>query len=335
VLLPCRHFDLVSNWMAGPPTFRGVVVLTAAFVITCRAQVAQKSHTSDDLSTAHHALNMAEKGRCAEALPTLKKTFPKLDDKELKRKAGLAGVRCAMTVGKPEASADFLEILARAFPNDPEVLYVLVHAYSDLSTHAAQQLAQTAPDSEQAHMLNAEALEMQGKWDAAAAEYQKVLQKNPKMPGVHFRVGRLLLSRPNPTPDMAEQARKEFLEELNIDPNNAGAEYVLGELAHQEQQLDEAVQHFSRAAKLDPSFGDAFLGLGAVLISLRKFNEAIPPLETAAKLEAGNPAVHYNLAMAYSRVGRKPEADKEFAIHRQLTQNNKGQGQDDPAQSPN
>jgi tetratricopeptide (TPR) repeat protein len=240
-----------------------------------------------------------------------------------------------MTLAKPEASVDFLEILARDFPNDPEVLYVLVHAYSDLSTRAAQELAQVAPDSEQAHLLNAEALEMQGKWDAAAAEYQKVLQKNPKMPGVHFRLGRLLLSKPNPGPDMAQQARNEFLEELKIDPNNAGAEYVLGELAHQEQQLEEAVQHFSRATKLDPSFGDAFLGLGEALISLKKFNEAVPPLETSAKLEAGNPAVHYNLAVAYSRVGRKPEADKEFAIHRQLMQNNKGQDQGDPAQSPN
>ena len=240
-----------------------------------------------------------------------------------------------MTLGQPDAAADFLQILGREFPNDPEVLYVLVHAYSDLSTRAAQELAHVAPDSEQAHLLDAEALETQGKWDPAAAEYQKVLQKNPRAAGVHFRLGRLLLSKPNPGPDMAEQAKKEFQEELKIDPNNAGAEYVLGELAHQDQQLDDAVQHFSRAASLDPSFGDAFLGLGAALISLKKFSEAIAPLEAASKLEPANPAAHYNLGLAYSRVGRKPDADKEFAIHRQLTQNNKGQDQGDPSQNPN
>ena len=70
---------------------------------------------------------------------------------------------------------------------------------------------------------------------------------------------------------------------------------------------------------------------------MKKFSEAIPPMEAAAKLEPANPAAHYNLAIAYSRLGRKPDADKEFAIHRQLTQNNsnKGQDQDDPSQNPN
>src|SRR4030095_3790917 len=123
------------------------------------------------------------------------------------------------------------------------------------------------------------------------------------LPGIHFRLGRLLLSKPNPPPDIAEQARKEFEAELKIDPTNAEAEYVLGELARQAQQWDEAVEHFSRASKLDTSFVDAFLGLGQSLIATKKFTEAIPPLEMAAKLEPANPGAHYNLATAYSRAG--------------------------------
>ena len=102
---------------------------------------------------------------------------------------------------------------------------------------------------------------------------------------------------------------------------------MLGELARQDQNWDQAVEHFSRASKLDPAFGDAFLGMGEALISSRKFPEAIPPLQMAVKLEPANPGAHYNLATAYSRSGRKAEADKEFAIHRQMTQK-------DPAQSP-
>ena len=51
-------------------------------------------------------------------------------------------------------------------------------------------------------------------------------------------------------------------QEIEIDPSNAGAEYVLGELARQAGQWPEAVGHFSRASKLDAGFGDAFLGLG-------------------------------------------------------------------------
>ena len=56
------------------------------------------------------------------------------------------------------------------------------------------------------------------------------------------------------------------------------------------------------------------------MIATKKFEDAVPPLETAVKLQPTNPATHYNLATAYSRTGKKAEADKEFAIHRQMTQ---------------
>ena len=235
------------------------------------------------------------------------------------------------------AADDFLRILNREFPNDPEVLYTTIHTYSDLATHASQQLATKAPNSAQAHELNAESLEMQGKWEQALKEYQLILQQNPQLPGIHFKVGRLLLSEPNPPADASEQAKKEFQEELQIDPSNAGAEYVLGELAREAQQWDDAVKHFTRAAKLDSSFGDAYLGWGVALVSSKKFSEAVPPLEVAVKLEPLNPAAHYNLAIAYTRTGRKAEGDKEFATHRDMVQKNRpeenaSQGESAPAQ---
>jgi tetratricopeptide (TPR) repeat protein len=257
----------------------------------------------------------------------LKKEVRQVTDRELKRKAALAGVRCAMTVNQPDSALDFLQVLTRDFPRDPQALYVTVHAFSDLSTRAAQSLAHFAPQSYEAHELNAEALEMQGKWDQAAKEYRAVLQHNPRQPGIHFRLGRLLLSKPNPDPSVAEEAKREMRQELEIDSSNAGAEYVLGELARQSQQWPEAVEHFTRASKLDASFGDAFLGLGSSLISEKRFADAVAPLETAVKLEPGNPAGHYNLAVAYSRSGRKQDAEREFAVHRQMTAQRGAPGQ--------
>jgi tetratricopeptide (TPR) repeat protein len=227
-----------------------------------------------------------------------------------------------MVVNQFDSAEEFLRRLQREFPSDPEVLYAAVHAYSDLATRASQELATRAPNSAQAHELNAESLEMQGKWKEAAKEYQMVLQKNPQQPGIHFRVGRLLLSEPNPPADAAEQAKKEFEQELQIDPSNAGAEYVLGELARESQQWDDAVSHFTRAAKLDSNFGDAYLGWGVALVSTKKFSDAVAPLEVAVKLEPENPAAHYNLAIAYTRTGRKQEGDREFAIHREMVQKN-------------
>jgi tetratricopeptide (TPR) repeat protein len=294
----------------------------------CVGQPSGTTAGSDPAQEAQRALNLAKAGHCRESLPLLRKAAARgtQTQKDLKRQAGFAGVRCAMVDVNPDTATEFLRGLTRDFPHDPEVLYLSVHTYSDLSTRAAQELATSAPNSPQAHELNAEALEMQGKWNEAEKEYQAVLQQDPRSPGIHFRLGRLMLSRPNPAPDMAERAKQEFLQELEIDPNNAGAEYVLGELARQAQQWDEAIQRFSRVCKLDAGFGDAFLGLGSSLMSLKKFPEAIAPLETAVKLEPLNPTAHYNLAVAYTRSGRKQEAEKEFAIHRQMVQKSEPAG---------
>lgn len=266
------------------------------------------------------AIKLAQSGHCDAAVSGLKRASETAPDRSTKRTAAFAGVRCAMLINQTSTAIDFLQLLNREFPGDPEVLFLSVHTYSDLSTKAAQQLAMTAPNSLEGHKLNAEALEAQGKWDAAEKEYHAILAQNPQATGIHFLLGRLLLSKPEPGPADAEDAKKEFQEELKIDPSNAGAEYVLGEMARQGGQWDEAIQHFARATELDAGFGDAFLGLGNSLLSAKRFSEAIPPLKTAVKLESRNPGAHYSLATALTRAGHKEEAEKEFAIHRQMTQ---------------
>jgi Tfp pilus assembly protein PilF len=272
----------------------------------------------DASSAARKAITLAETGHCANALPALKKSIRQVSDKDLKRKAGLAGMHCAMTLDHADAALEFLQALVRDFPDDPDVLYGEVHAFSDLSQHASQDLALKAPTSAPAHELLAESYEAQGKWNEAEKEYRDILQQSPNTPGIHFRLGRLLLSKANPGPDVADRARQEFEQELKIDPTNAGAEYVLGELARQNQQWDEAVNRFSRAAKLDAHFAEAFLGLGMSLLSEKRYADALPPLETAVRLEPRNPDAHYNLAMAYTRTGHKEDGEKEFAIHQRL-----------------
>jgi Tfp pilus assembly protein PilF len=298
---------------------RLLILLSILANTFCAAQPAPEMRSSNLSSIAAHNAGLAESGHCVEALPNLKKAIHQLRDKQLEHRVGLDGVHCAMTLNQVEDALDFLHLLGRDFPLDPDVLYVSTHAYSDLSTRASERLATSAPSSYQAHELLAESYEMQGKWNEAGLEYRAILKMHPQLPGIHFRLGRLLLSKPDPPAAAAGEAKKEMEEELAIDPSNAGAEYVLGELARQNQQWDEAVVHFSRAAKLDANFSDAFLGLGTSLLQQKRFSEAVSPLETAAKLEPQNPNAHYNLAMAYSRAGRKQDAEKEFAIHRRMT----------------
>src|SRR5215472_3277625 len=296
----------------------GAVLATIATIT--QAQVAKKPATSaDSTAITERAAKLAESGHCAEALPLLKKSFPVASDKDLKLKLGFDAVRCAMTLNQSDLAVDFLRTLKREFPRSPEVLYLSVHIYSDLSTRASQELATVAPSSSQAHQLNAEALEVQEKWDDAEKEYRKILEENPRAPGIHFRLGRNILSKPE-TPTTAEDAKREFQAELEIDPRNADAEYVLGELAREAQQTPEAIEHFTRATRLDAAFGDAFLGLGMALISDKRYSDAISPLETVVKLQPGNPSGHYHLAIAYGHAGRKEDAEREAAVQKALAE---------------
>jgi tetratricopeptide (TPR) repeat protein len=273
---------------------------------------------ADPSATAEKATKLAETGHCSEAMPTLRRSLGLVKDKDLRRKVSVDGARCAMTLHQSDAALAFLSVLQREFPGDPDALYVAVHAYSDLSAEASQELARSAPSSFQAHQLLAESYESQGKWGEAEKEYRAIAAQNPTLPGIHFRIGRLLLSRPDPPANAAAEARQEFTEELAIDPSNAAAEYVLGELARQDQSWDDAIAHFSKAGKLDPQFSEAFLGLGISYIAAKRYTEAVAPLETAIKLDPRNPNAHYQLGTAYTRAGRKEEGQKEFAIHQKL-----------------
>ena len=264
------------------------------------------------------ALSLAEQGHCRESISALKRAMTGRVAAATRKQAGVAGIRCSLAVDDRDSALVFIQLLNKQFARDPDVLYVTVHAYSDLSTRTAQDLGRTAPQSIAAHKLNAEALELQGKWEPAQLEYEGIIRKEPGARGIHFLLGRLLLSRPDAGPDAAHRARQEFLKELQIDPNNGGAEYILGELARREEKWDEAISRFSQAAKLDPNFAEAYLGWGVSLVAAKKYQEAIPPLRTAARLTPGNPEVHYALATALQRSGQKQEAEKEFAIHRRL-----------------
>jgi tetratricopeptide (TPR) repeat protein len=291
-------------------------LLFFTFPVVSGAQVRAKTGTVGT-TAAEHAATLAETGHCSEALPLLTKTAAHITDRELQKRVGLDGVRCATLLQQQEPLLDMLRVLNQHFPHDPEVLYVTVHAYSDLSSSAARELAQTAPTSIPALEMDAEANEVQGKWEDAEKDYRKIVSQNPRYPGIHFRLARLLLSRPNPGPDFQDEAKKELQRELEIDPANDGAEYVLGELARQGQDLPEAVRRFTKATQLNANFADAYLGLGMSLLAQKNYAEAVAPLEAAVKLEPGNPAAHYSLATAYARTGRKEDAEREFSLQQQ------------------
>jgi tetratricopeptide (TPR) repeat protein len=300
---------------------RALIVLLASYLWSASITLGQQPKVASAPQSAlspEKALSLAEQGRCRESIPALKRAMASQTPSATKKEIGVVGVRCSLELDDRDSTLEFVRFLHKQFPLDPDVLFVVVHAYSDLSTRTAQDLGRTAPQSFAAHKLNAEALEMQGKWEPAQMEYEWMIQKEPNTPGIHFLLGRLLLSRPDAGPDVLERAKQEFLKEIQIDPNNAGAIYILGELDRRDQKWDEAISRYTQAVKLDPNLAEAYLGWGFCLVGLKKYEEAIPPLRTAERLMPANPEVHHSLGTALERSGHKEEAQKEFAIHETL-----------------
>jgi Tfp pilus assembly protein PilF len=270
------------------------------------------------LTNAHFLLgaSLAQNGECRDAMPYLEKDLARVPDPALKHTLGTEAIRCDLALGHADKAVDLTRTLNRAFPNDPELLYLTSHLYSGLANQAAEDLLQSAPGSTEAHEMSAEVLAMQGKPADAVVEYRKALALNPNLPGVHYQIGRLLLEDMQGA-SKPDEARSEFQQELKIDSGNASAEYELGDMALQARQWDEAIEHFRRAAGIDPGFAEARIGLGKTLVSAGRPQEALAPLEEAIKLQPGNPNAHYQLSFAYRHLGRGAEADKELAVYRE------------------
>lgn len=270
------------------------------------------------LTNAHLflGLSLAQCGRCEEAQSYLAKDYPRVANPRVKRVVGIESLRCAIDRNDPDKALDLVRPLKRDFPDDPDVLYLSSHAYSQLSTRASQRLLMSAPGSYQAHQLNAESLEIEGRLDEAAAEYRKILARSPNVAGIHYRLGELLLAGER-GPSTLNDARREFQEELKIDPRNAAAEYEIAEMARQARQWNDAIEHFKRAASLDPQFAEALVGLGKSLVSAGRPQDAVAPLERAAELKPSDANVHYQLSFAYRRLGREREAATQLSLYRE------------------
>ncbi len=294
-------------------------IAIGAIICASGLAAAQETPVASDATPADRGIDLALKGQCAAAMPLLDQAMRDAANQPgTKRTVSLAGVRCSMLLNQEADAMSFLSWLQQAYPHDPDVLFLAVHVFSDLSARNSDELMKTVPDSPLVIQLNAENFEKQGQYPQAIAEYRILLQRSPDKPGIHYRIGGLMLAQQ--AKSAPEDARKEFEAELKINPRNAGAEYYLGDMARQANQLPDAIDHFSRAAKLYPAFAEAYFGWGRSLLDSEKPSEAVAPLETAAKLSPDNPTVHLALATAYQRLGKKEAATREFALQKSTSE---------------
>jgi tetratricopeptide (TPR) repeat protein len=267
------------------------------------------------------AMSLSELGRYQEALPALEKGFKRATDPALKRASGLQLQRAYTNTQQDDKAVATMLELARLYPKDPEVLYHAGRVFGNAAYLATVKLNEVAPDSVWLHLAAGEANESQGRFDAAIQEYREVLSLQPNRPGVHYRIGRVLLARAKQSTDdtvSEPEALKEFEQELQIDPTNANAAYEAGEIHRKSARFDRALELFSQAVKHYPDFEEALVALGRTLLSLGKAEESLAPLRRSVALNAANEVSWFQLAQAQRALGNAAEQQKALAEFQRL-----------------
>jgi tetratricopeptide (TPR) repeat protein len=263
------------------------------------------------------ALCQAELGRHREAVAVLAPAFEHPPDSETGRLIGLHLARSYSELRQFDKALAAGEELLKRYPNDPEVLFQVSRLHADRSYSLMKQLVQAAPDSYWVHLANAQVQESLQRYDVAQQEYRKAIELNPNAQGAHAGLGRAILGA-SKEPQAVDEAAREFERELALYPQNAIAEFELGEIARERGQLDRAREHLLKAVHYNQDFFEAQIALGRLLLKEGKAREAIAHLEVAAHLEPRDKLTHYLLASAYKSLGDQDAARRELDLYRKL-----------------
>src|SRR4051794_26644246 len=94
-----------------PCTHRTALFWLLTFTVFSWTAQSQTGGSVPPSAAAEHAVKLAEAGHCAEAIPELRKTIKSLTNSDLKKLAGLHGLRCSMIRNSPIDAEDFLQFL--------------------------------------------------------------------------------------------------------------------------------------------------------------------------------------------------------------------------------
>jgi tetratricopeptide (TPR) repeat protein len=216
------------------------------------------------------------------------------------------------TLQQYEPAADTLARVQGTTNENAEASYWLERTYQALGAEVYARLQESFPDSWRTHQLRAEGYALRQDTDNAVKEFHLVLQLRPNEAELHEALGELYMVNHGD-----DDAQGELEKALALDPSRAHALYLLGRMYVQKRENDKAVPYLQRALRLQPDLAEASSLLGTAYVRLGQFANAIPKLEKAAARDHyGN--VHYQLFLAYRKLGQTELAQKALARSQDL-----------------
>nr|WP_252263447.1 tetratricopeptide repeat protein [Paracidobacterium acidisoli] len=254
-------------------------------------------------------------GKFREAvLPLRAAATEKPDDAGLKTLLGMSYFGSAQY----REAVPYLQASVKASPENLQLRGVLAQSclydkQYDCTLEQYKQIITVDPDSVQAHMLAGEAFDGLHRTLEAISEFEQAVKASPKEPNVHFGLGYLLWTQRH-----YEEAAQQFQQELENDPTHAQAMAYLGDAQIRLGENDAARATLEKAVKLPDTVRIVWLDLGILHAADQQNDEAVADFLHAIEMDPSEVDAHWRLARLYQSMGKKAEAQAEFAKARKL-----------------
>lgn len=182
----------------------------------------------------------------------------------------------------------------------------LVRDYDELTSlvnRCFTTVLRTASESSYAHSVQGSIDEAQNLVSEALAEYRQA--------GNHFAAGRLLAQNLR-----LQEAEEELKASLHGDHENHLALADLAQVYVQEHEPAQALPLLQEILKFYPEDALAWADLGKAQLSVNENAAGVRSLRMAIKIDPSQTHLHYELAMAYRKLGEADLAERELAEFR-------------------
>jgi tetratricopeptide (TPR) repeat protein len=221
-------------------------------------------------------------------------------------------------LGHSKEAVTYLELAKVWLPDNLENSYAL--GVSHLQTHNIDKARESfarmfavAPDSASAYLINAQMLRRLGLEEFAEQELVRALALDPKLPQANFILGELAIYQAN-----IEKGIELLKKEIAINPAFAMSYYMLGEAYTRQLKWDEAIGPLQKSIWLNPFFSGPYIALGKVYLKKGDLPNAESMLKRALAMDPNNYSGHYLLGQVLQQAKRVEEAKKEFEIAESL-----------------
>jgi tetratricopeptide (TPR) repeat protein len=148
------------------------------------------------------------------------------------------------------------------------------------------------------------------RYQQSVASYREAVRLRPEDAGAHYGLG-ITLYQLGQIDQALDECRKAL--ELKSDFEMQDGIYNYGLMLIHEGRVLDAVAEYRRILTQKPNAPEANTGMGLALSGMHKDQEALPYLEKALLLKPDYGAGHHCYGLALAALGRKIEADLEFA----------------------